>query len=224
MGPLTLRGPDVTAGRGARREARARIDEAVVDLLAERGYERISIELILERAGVERSEFDSRFAGLQDCVMQVYRENLDHFVGLVLAAYSAEETWRDGMRAAGYAIARFLRDNPQMARAGVIELLAAGPPAEAQRASSLDRLVDMIDAGRQELDDPESVTRGVAEGVLGSVYEIVIRDLQAGRGTADAEAAVPQLLYFALRPYLGHEVAREELTMPRPPEPGEEGG
>jgi AcrR family transcriptional regulator len=218
---VTPGGSEIGLDRAAPRE---RIDAAVVDLLAERGYERISIELILERADVDRAEFDHRFADLQDCVMQVYREHLDRFVELVLAAYSAEDTWRDGIRAAGYAIARFLRDNPRMARAGVIELLAAGPPAEAQRASSLDRLVEMIDAGRQELDEPDSITRGVAEGVLGSVYEIVIRDLQAGRGTAAAEDAVPQLLYFALRPYLGHEVAREELTMRPPPEPDEEGG
>lgn len=221
---MTLPGSGVGTDRAAPRPVRERIGAAVVDLLAERGYERISVEAILERAGAGRDEFDERFAGLQDCVLQVYRENLDRFVDLVLAAYSAEESWRDGMRAAGYAIARFLRDNPRMARAGVIELLAAGPPAEAQRASSLDRLVDMIDAGRQELEDPASITRGVAEGVLGSVYEIVIRDLQAGRGTAGAEDAVPQLLYFALRPYLGHEVAREELTIPRPPEAGEEAG
>jgi hypothetical protein len=84
----------------------------------------------------------------------------------------------------------------------------------------MDPIVDLIDAGRNELADPDAIGRGVAEGVLGSIYEITIRDLASGLGTSSAEAIVPQLMYVAVRPYVGHELAREELVLPAPPEPG----
>jgi AcrR family transcriptional regulator len=203
---------------------RERIKAATINLLAEYGYEHTTLEMVVGRAGVDRAEFGRHFVDMRDCALQVYGESLEGFVDLVLAASAEEENWRDAMRAAGYAVARFLRDNQRIARFGVIQMLGAGSAAEVLRTSSLDRLVDLIDAGRQELDDPGSVTRAVAEGLLGSVYEIVIRDLQRGKGTKDAEDVVPQFLYFIMRPYLGHEVAREELTLPPPPESSEEGG
>jgi AcrR family transcriptional regulator len=199
--------------------ARERIEAAAIDLAAEHGYEATTIEMVVERAGVTRADFDRHFAGKEDCALQLYEENLGRFVSLVLAAARREPDWRDSMRAGGYAAARFLRDNPRLAQVGVIQMLAAGSMAEARRAGMMDPIVDLIDAGRNELEDPDSIGRGVAEAVLGSIYEITIRDLAGGLGTGAAEKIVPQLMYVAVRPYVGHELAREELELPPPPEP-----
>ncbi len=199
--------------------ARRRIAAAAIDLAAEHGYEATTVEMVVERAGVTRADFDRNFAGKEDCALQLYEEYLGGFVSLVLAAAEREADWRDSMRAAGYAAARFLRDNPRLAQVGVVQMLAAGSMAEARRAGMMDPIVDLIDAGRNQLDDPDSIGRGVAEGVLGSIYEIAIRDLAGGLGTSSAEAIVPQLMYVAVRPYVGHELAREELELPAPPEP-----
>jgi AcrR family transcriptional regulator len=199
--------------------ARERIAAAAIDLAAEHGYEATTIEMVVARAGVTHADFDRHFAGKEDCALQLYEEYLGGFVSLVLAAAEHEADWRDSMRAAGYAAARFLRDNPRLAQVGVVQMLAAGSMAEARRAGMMDPIVDLIDAGRYELDDPHSIGRGVAEGVLGSIYEIAIRDLASGLGTSSAEAIVPQLMYVAVRPYVGHELAREELQLPAPPEP-----
>jgi len=200
--------------------ARERIAAAAIDLAAEHGYEATTIAMVVERAGVTRADFDRHFAGKEDCALQLYEEYLGDFVALVLAAADREEEWRDSMRAAGYAAARFVRDNPRLAQVGVVQMLAAGSMVEARRAGMLDPFVDLIDAGREQLDDPDSIGRGVAEGVLGSVYEIAIRGLASGVDTSLAEAIVPQLMYVAVRPYVGHERAREELEMPPPPDPG----
>lgn len=199
--------------------ARERIAAAAIDLAAEHGYEATTVEMVVERAGVTRAEFDRRFSSKEDCALQLYEEYLGGFVSLVLAAAEREADWRDSMRAAGYAAARFVRDNPRLAQVGVVQMLAAGSMVEARRAGMMDPIVDLIDAGRYQLPDPDSIGRGVAEGVLGSIYELAIRDLVSGLGTSSAEAIVPQLMYVAVRPYVGHELAREELELPPPPEP-----
>lgn len=201
--------------------ARERIVAAAIDLAAEHGYEATTIEMVVERAGVTQADFDRHFTGKEDCFLRLYEELLGDFVSLVLDAAAREAEWRDSMRAGGYAAARFLRDNPRLAQVGVVQMLAAGSMAEARRAGMMDPIVDLIDAGRHELDDPDSIGRGVAEAVLGSIYEIAIRDLAGGVGTSSAEAIVPQLMYVAVRPYVGHELAREELEMPPPPDPGQ---
>jgi AcrR family transcriptional regulator len=208
---------------------RERIREAAIDLVIERGYEDVAIEDLLERAGVERAEFERRFESLEDCVLRAYWDYTDDFTARLRAAFEREAAWRDGLRAAAYTAARYIRDNPRIVRFGTIQLFGAGPMAQAQRESHLHQMVDLIDAGRQELDDPESVGRGVAEAAFGSIYEAVIRGIGAGEGVRSPLDFVPELMYVAVRPYLGHEVAREELTIPPPPEelgpekPGGEG-
>jgi AcrR family transcriptional regulator len=194
------------------------VAEAVVDLMVERGYEEMSVEAVVARAGVERGEFDRRFDGLEDCVLEVYWQHTDAFTEMVVAAYEEEGSWREGFRAAAYAAARWIRDNPRILRFGTVQMFGAGLMAQAQRTSHLQRMVDLIDAGREELDDPDSVGRGVAEGVFGSIYEFAVKEVQSGNGTRSAEDYVPELMFIAVRPYLGHAAAREELKIPAPPE------
>lgn len=203
-------------GRDGERE---RLEEAIVDHMAEHGYRRLTIAAIVERAGVEPGAFERHFTDLEDGVLQVYWRHTDEFTDLVFGAFEAREVWRDGFRDAAYTAARYIRDNPRIVRFGTVQMFEAGLMAQAQRANHLQRMVDLIDAGRQELDDPDSVGRGVAEGAFGAIYELVVKDVQAGRGTRSAEDFVPELMYIAVRPYLGHEVAREELSIPPPPEP-----
>jgi AcrR family transcriptional regulator len=195
------------------------VADAVVELMVGRGYSELTAAAVAERAGIDQAKFDRLFADLEDCVLCVYWLHTDSFTDVVFGAYEEGERWRDGLRLAAYAAARWIRDNPAIVRFGTVEMFGAGLMAQAQRESHLHRMVDLIDAGRQELDDPDSVSRGVAESVFGSIYEFLVRELQKeGGGTRAAESFVPDLMYLAVRPYLGHEVAREELSIPAPPE------
>lgn len=199
-----------------------RVREATIDLVVELGPEGATLERILERAGVERADFERRFESVEDCLLRAYWEYTDEFTARLRAAFDRESSWRDSLRAAAYAAAHYVRDNPRIVRFGTVQLLQAGPMAQAQRERHLHQMVDLIDAGRQELDDPDSVGRGVAEAAFGAIYELLIRETATGKGTRSAVDFVPELMYVAVRPYLGDEVAREELTIPPPPEPGGE--
>ena len=83
--------------------------------------------------------------------------------------------------------------------------------AQALRDNYLQRIVDMVDEGRGELDNPDSIGRGVAEGVCGSFIGFLMRELQSRGGPRSAEEMIPEMMYIAVRPYLGPKVALEEL-------------
>jgi AcrR family transcriptional regulator len=187
---------------------RARIREAMMDVVLANGYEATTVEMVVERAGVKHADFEGCFEGLEDCYVKVYEENTEEFERAIEAAFDTPGAWRDRLRAVAYATAWFMRDHPR-------------DMAQVHRERQLQRMVDLIDLGRQELDDPESMSRHVAEGVVGSVYARVVKDLQSGVARP-AEEVVPDLMYVAVRPYLGHKAAVEELEIP-PPE-GSEGG
>lgn len=202
---------------GSRLQAspRKRIEEATIDLVAERGYEATAVEEVCERASVSPAAFERYFVDLEDCCTRIYTRNNELFDEQVQAAFATHQSWRDSLRAA----ADFLSARPREVRFNVIAVLSAGDMIAAKRDAYLQRLVGLIDAGRYELEDPDSVSRSVAESAIGAIVERMLRDVHRGGDTAHARAVVPELMYIAVRPYLGHEIASEELKIPPPPEP-----
>jgi AcrR family transcriptional regulator len=198
-----------------------RIREALLDLVDERGYEDVTVTDVAAQAGVEQDEFDRRIADKEQLCVAVFEAIAGDAQGEVLAAFEAGEGWRESLRASAYAMVRFMRDHPREVGFGALHILAAGDLAQVHREQQLQQWVDLIDLGRQELDNPESMGRGVAEGVLGSIHARLLKELGEGKGTDSLEQFVPELMYIAVRPYLGHEVAKEELEMPPPRLPGE---
>jgi AcrR family transcriptional regulator len=210
-------GPE-SNGRSELAAERERIREAMLDLVTKQGYAETSVRQVLEHAGVSRADFRRLFAGMEDCFLQVYEETVKHFNQCVFSAFESEEGWRDGLRAAGYAAARWIRDHPRETRYGTLEVMAAGEFAHGHHEATLRRFTEMIDAGRKQLDQPDSVSPMMAEGVIGGIVGILTKNLRR-RTRVRSEDLVPDLMYLAVRPYLGHEAAREELSIPPPPEP-----
>ncbi len=197
--------------------SRARVRDAVMELVVERGFEETTVEMVIERAGVGPAEFESQFDDLRECCMAIYRDNIEEFNEEVFGAAAIGDRWRDRLRAAAYTAARYIDARPIQTRFDMIQMLGVGDMAQAYRDRYLGRIVDLIDEGRKELADPESVSRDVAIGVFGSIYQFLLKELHDRRDRVTAESFVPQLMYIAVRPYLGHDAAREELTSRGPP-------
>lgn len=198
------------------------IREATVDLALAEGYEGTGVEAVIARAGVEPADFDRLFSGKQDLFLKTYEAIAGAFEEEVFEAFAAYGSWRDSLRAAAYTAARHFRDHPREVRFGIVQMTAVGDCAASYRDARLQAMVDLIDLGRNELDDPDSLTRSTAETALGSVYVALAKRLQQGQGAETAEDFVPDLMYIAVRPYFGQEIAEEELTIPAPAEPTSE--
>jgi AcrR family transcriptional regulator len=194
-----------------------RIRVAVVDLVCERGDAALEAGEIAARAGLGREDFARRFASAEECCTQVYLADVADFDRIVLGAYLRCPAWRDGIRAAAYAAVGYLYEHPRRARFDAVQVREGGPMAQVARDRYMQRIVDLIDAGREEMADPGAVSRAAAEGVLGSIYVFMRRRMGTERSAGRAAELVPQLMYMAVRPYLGHEAALEELAMAPPP-------
>jgi AcrR family transcriptional regulator len=203
---------------------RERIREALIDVALAIGYRATSLDyqdtslrLVLDRAGVDQVEFERHFTSLEDCYLQIYLENRADFDRAVFSAFDDAASWREGMRAGAYAAARYIRDNTRGVAFSLLQRFNVDDIAQVYRERQLEEIVDRIDLGRQELDDPDSMTRHVAEAIMGSLYDLMVGELLRGNGPR-AEEFVPDLMYVAVRPYLGHRAALEELSIPPPAE------
>lgn len=136
----------------------------------------------------------------------------------VAIAFSTEEAWRDRLRAVAYEMLRFLCEDEDRARMMTVDVLYAGERAQLVREQGMQALIELIDQGRQEMPDPDSMTRATAEGIGGAIYHRMHVAIAAGRFDA-LEPMVPELMYNAVLPYMGTAAAHEELGLPPPRDP-----
>ena len=189
---------------------RQAILDALIAIAAERGYGETTIEAIVDRAGLDRPAFDRHFRGKYDCFLSAWQEINESCMREMLEAYNSREEWPDKLRAVACEIVEGLCGNPSRA-AFSIEVLAAGDAARARRDMTMRVLASLIDAGRNEMDDPEAVPHTTAEALAGAAYGQVYSKVVRGAAD-DLPELVPQLMSAAVLPYLGMEAAMAELS------------
>jgi AcrR family transcriptional regulator len=201
-------------------EERARIARAMVELVGANGYRQTPLGEVLTAAAVDGPGFHRHFASKEECFVAVWGELTLAHGALAAHAFDANGPWRERMRAAAWVTLRYLQADLNRTRFLVLEVLNAGELAQAHRDLAIATQVEWIDAGRRELDDPSSVSRSTAEHIAGAINEMLIRKTRSGEIVKGA-TVVRELMYLAVRPYLGEAAAREELRWPAPEPLGE---
>ncbi len=202
----------MSGGSAVRDPARDRIAVAAVKLIGSRGYAAIGIETLCDHAQVSRRHFDRCFADMEDCFLSLHDEIAAELCERVMSAYEGPAAWHDRIWAVGWAAMRFLREDPLRARFLVAEVNGAGSRGQSRRDRIVQRLADLLDAGRAELDNPDSASRCSAEVVAGAIYGTILSGVEAGcmdRG----EEFLPELVYMAVMPYLGARAAEDDLLV-----------
>ena len=108
----------------------------MVQAVAEKGYARVAVADVIERAGVSRKTFYEQFANKDECFLAAYDAGVDRLLG-----GDRRGARRAGARLAGGAARRAvevyletLAASPAFARAFLIEVLGAGPAALERRS------------------------------------------------------------------------------------------
>ncbi len=191
---------------------RRRIAMAMIELAAEHGLESTTVAMVCERAGVGRAAFDRNFTSREDCFLRVHGEIALEFCQRTGVAYAGPRAWHDRIWAGAWAAMRFLQEDAVRARFFVVAVNGAGSRAQARRDRVLQGLADMIDAGRAELEEPESISRNTAQMVSGAIYATIMAKVRDGAIERDEEF-LSELVYMAMMPYLGARAAEDELLV-----------
>jgi AcrR family transcriptional regulator len=95
---------------------RARILDAMVEVVGECGFADTSVGLVAARARVSRRTFYKLFDGLEDCFMAVMDRATQRAAAVVSRAFDGETDWRNGLRAALAAVLMLFEAEPLQAR------------------------------------------------------------------------------------------------------------
>ena len=155
------RGPHRLSREEVERSQRERLLTGAAEAVAEKGYAKMSVGDILDRAGVSRTTFYQLYRDKLDCFLAAYRMAYD-----VVATVMVEELARLEEDHTATTVERLdrllgaylqtLAANPALARVFLVEVYAAGRPAIEQRRESQRHFVDLVE-----------ITIGGGQGLLG---------------------------------------------------------
>lgn len=108
---------------------RARLHEAMAELVAEHGYNAVPVAALVKRAHVSKRDFYKHFSGKEECFLATYDIIVNHSLRGIHAAVEGEGEWRERLRLGYLTFVGQIADNPEAARLVLVEAFAAGAGA-----------------------------------------------------------------------------------------------
>jgi AcrR family transcriptional regulator len=204
----------------AHADQRRRILRAVSEVVAERGYPDVTVELIVKRAHVSFKTFYKHYSGKEECFVALFDGALTTTEKTIRRRLAAEPgPWSDQVVLALRTLVEQIVSEPVIARAVIVESPTVGPAIIVRYEQAAKAFVPLFRAGRElnprgkEL--PDTIEDTLAGSVFWSAYERLIV------GAADELLDyLPVLIELVLRTYLGQaeasRIARAEAPARQP--------
>lgn len=192
------------------RSQRERLLDAVIDVVAEKGYAKTTIADLTKEAGISRTTFYEMFPDKEACFLAAYDAAADVLARRVATAFeTAEGEWPARVRAGLEALLRSLAAEPAVARLALVDFGAAGPSAQRRYRAALQRMTPLFDEGRDFAPEGRRLPANTSRMAIGAVVGLVADEIGAGRAERLPDL-LPAVLLVALSPYLGPEAAARE--------------
>lgn len=188
---------------------RNRIHQAMVEVVAERGYPETRVVDVIGVAGVSRKTFYELFDSKEDCFLAAYDVLLGNLLEEAGNAFESRPgaSWAERIGAALQALLEHLAAHPSEARFAIVEVLAAGPKALARRDAALRQFTGFLEAGRSEsaVELPGIISLSIAGGINELLYSEILHG-----AAARLPSRLPDLMFWVTLPFLGAEGAAAE--------------
>lgn len=192
---------------------RERLIVAMLNAVAEFGYLGTNVQDVIDRAGVSRPTFYEHFSNKEVCFLAAFDTSAERLRKKIDAAVrKGGDVWRDRVRYGLEALLRLAAQEPEIARAMVVEARAASSAAVRRRVELMDRFAYCLDEQARELLPAPAQTSVTAAGIVGGVESLLYSRL-CKQETDGLESLLPSLMYFVVLPYEGHNAAGEAFAV-----------
>lgn len=188
---------------------RNRMHQAMIDVVAERGYAETRVVDVIGVAGVSRKTFYELFDSKEDCFLAAYDVLLGNLLGDATEGFETRAGARWGERVEGAlgAVLAHLAEHPEEARFAIVEVLAAGPKALARRDAALRQFTGFLESGRSETTAELPGLTSLA--LAGGINELLYTEVLHG-AVSQLPSRLPDLIFWVTLPFLGPEGAAAE--------------
>jgi AcrR family transcriptional regulator len=184
-----------------RRDQRERLQTALIELIAQRGYQAVRILDLTKLARVSRPTFYSLYADKEELFLAAYDEIAKRTASTIMAAYETQGSPGERLRRAMRAFAELAAAEPEAVSLMVLGAFGAGPKALERRNRTLEALEQSIgssrSAGRSSIGTRGGASRKTRKGgsgadgadltvkvILGGIREVTAARLRRGQAGA----------------------------------------
>ena len=160
---------------------RARMLDALTDIVAEHGLHGTTIAAVSKQAQVSRVTFTDMFGSIEQAFVALVEQVTEWPANLIAEAFQGQTSWRSGVLAGLEALLVFLDAEPALARVCVIDALAGPQEALEHRAQLLQPLIALVDSARETLPQAKQPPPIMAEAVVSSVAGLLHARLVSGQ-------------------------------------------
>jgi len=173
---------------------RARLTEGLATAIAEKGYAAVTIADVVRVARVSKRTFYEHFADKEACFLALYAETSEELLELIgNAVATARGSWEERIGAAARAYFERVAAEPEVIRAGLLEIQAAGPRARVLRREVQRRYAEQLRtfslAAEAEEPGIRGLTPALATAVVGGLDELMLEAAEAGHADRMGELA-----------------------------------
>jgi AcrR family transcriptional regulator len=189
-----------------RSDPRERLLDAMIQTVAERGYDRTTVSRLLSLANVPEAIFSEHFRDKHDCFMQAIDGVIGRAESSAIEQFAQPRPWAERVSRALEGLLAALARHPDAADVMFVEMLGAGPAACERHREALSLFASLLEEGRTVCADSAHLPQQTSEAIVGGIASIVHRRALQGK-LAELPALHADLTYFALLPYLDHKRA-----------------
>jgi AcrR family transcriptional regulator len=187
---------------------RERMLLATAELVAERGYQKTTIELIAKTARVALVTFYEHFANKEECFLAAFDESVAAAGEVFSELVDPEQPWVDQISTGLEVLLEMVVAEQARAKLCIVESQAAGGEALARYQSMLEMVAPKLREGRELNPRTSRLPDGLEVAIAGGLMWLVHQRLVAGE-VDELKSLLPEMLQVTLTPYVGEvEAAR----------------
>jgi AcrR family transcriptional regulator len=188
---------------------RRRIIDAMVACCAEKTYAATTIADIVKRASISRTTFYKRFPNKRSCFDGARDHCIDVLCETAVAAHDPSDSPVEAVRKAAAATLELMAARPALAQLVMADAITVEP-------AIVERYRDLIIPAMENLWDHAGEpihTYADPSLAFGRVQVLIFSQIAAGR-TAQLLDLLPEIVYVALLPFVGHGEAVRQAQKP----------
>ncbi len=195
------------------RNQRERLITGLTEVLYEVGYQKTTVSLIGQRAAVSKSDFYKHFESKDDCFYAAYEVAIERIRAEVVAACArhGKAQWPPRVRDGITSLLTTLASDPALASISLVEGLRAGRGVYDRYQAAVESFVAYLREGAPQAPGGGEVPEATDEAIVGGIASLLGRRVLAGEAE-QIDELLPEILEFALTPYLGTEEARRIIS------------
>jgi AcrR family transcriptional regulator len=181
---------------------RERMLLATTELVAERGYQKTTIELIAKTARVALVTFYEHFSSKEECFLAAFDETVSAAKEVFTELLEAEAPWQEQISAGLEIFLEMVVKEEARAKLCIVEAQAAGSASLARYQAMLESVAPKLREGREFNPRAGRLPDGLEVAIAGGIAWLVHQRLVADE-VEDLKALLPEMLQVTLTPYIG---------------------